>query len=68
MKRPVDQLFPGLEREANITAARCVMAKSGHCEGTGSAEKFNDDISAREFKISGLCQACQDNVFGGEGE
>ena len=26
--------------------------------------KFRDALSAREFEISGLCQDCQDNVFG----
>jgi len=24
---------------------------------------FRDDLSRREFKISGLCQECQDEVF-----
>jgi len=25
---------------------------------------FKNEISKREFKISGLCQKCQDKVFG----
>ncbi len=25
---------------------------------------FEDDLSVKEFKISGLCQACQDEIFG----
>lgn len=25
--------------------------------------KFKDKLSAREFKISGLCQKCQDEIF-----
>lgn len=25
---------------------------------------FRDDLSLKEFKISGLCQTCQDEVFG----
>jgi hypothetical protein len=33
---------------------------------------FRDELSAREYRISGMCQACQDGVFGegvsGEGE
>lgn len=24
---------------------------------------FRDDLSRREFKISGLCQECQDDIF-----
>lgn len=26
--------------------------------------EFKDDISKREYEISGLCQKCQDGVFG----
>ena len=25
---------------------------------------FRDEDSAREYKISGMCQACQDSIFG----
>ena len=25
---------------------------------------FKDDLSKKEYKISGMCQACQDKVFG----
>lgn len=27
-------------------------------------DKFKDSLSAKEFTISGLCQKCQDRVFG----
>ena len=27
---------------------------------------FTDELSSREFKISGLCQDCQNKVFGGK--
>jgi hypothetical protein len=27
-------------------------------------EEFRDEISRSEFKISGLCQKCQDKAFG----
>jgi hypothetical protein len=27
---------------------------------------FRDALSAKEFQISGLCQRCQDEMFGGE--
>ncbi|MEK9748239.1 MAG: hypothetical protein VW443_04775 [Pseudomonadales bacterium] len=27
------------------------------------AENFRDDLSRKEFTISGMCQACQDEVF-----
>jgi pyrimidine operon attenuation protein/uracil phosphoribosyltransferase len=30
--------------------------------------KFRDDLSKREYKISGLCQKCQDYIFSIPGE
>lgn len=27
-------------------------------------KEFRNEISLREFKISGLCQKCQDKIFG----
>jgi hypothetical protein len=32
------------------------------------ADGFRDDLSVKEFKISGMCQQCQDSVFDGEEE
>jgi hypothetical protein len=29
------------------------------------AEKFTDRLSEKEYTISGMCQVCQDRVFGG---
>ena len=28
------------------------------------ASTFKDDVSRKEFTISGMCQTCQDSVFG----
>lgn len=30
--------------------------------------EFRDELSQREFEISGLCQECQDGVFGVGGD
>jgi len=30
----------------------------------GYATEFKDEISKKEYTISGMCQDCQDNVFG----
>lgn len=42
--------------------------KKGLCATCGSDKikpsDFKDDLSRREFKISALCQKCQDSVFG----
>jgi len=30
----------------------------------GDAKEFTNDLSKREYAISGMCQVCQDKVFG----
>ena len=39
----------------------------GRCPFCGKEVKetdFRNEISKKEFKISGLCQSCQDEVYG----
>ena len=38
------------------------------CKKQINPSEFRDDLSKREFKISGLCQQCQDEIFGTEEE
>lgn len=41
-------------------------AKSGVCplcKKVVDINEFLDEISKREFKISGMCQSCQDEIF-----
>jgi hypothetical protein len=33
------------------------------CGKSINEKKFRDKISMKEYKISGLCQSCQDEVF-----
>jgi len=40
---------------------KCIGAPLG-CGG--DATKFKNEISKREYRISGFCQQCQDNMFG----
>jgi len=48
-------------RSTAIEGDRCVP----HPIGCGKPiEGFRDEQSAREYRISGLCQNCQDEVFG----
>jgi len=35
------------------------------CEKKVEEKDFRDELSRKEFKISGLCQKCQDATFGG---
>ena len=51
----------GADRRDSIRADRGIPPPIG-CGG--DATKFRDELSRREFTISGLCQKCQDNIFG----
>ena len=48
----------GRDRVETITNNLCM------CCG-GPANDFRDDLSRKEYSISGLCQDCQDSFFGG---
>lgn len=61
--RPIDILIPG--RRDAIKNNRCSPPPLG-CGGP--AVGFRDPLSRKEFHISGLCQECQDKVFGGDDE
>lgn len=56
-KRPVDFLFPE-------GYARKQMRLCPFCSVAINPGDFRDPISLREYEISGLCQTCQDEVFG----
>lgn len=62
MPRPnalIKKLFPGQAK----------LAESGKCPVCGrpvDPSKFRDDLSRREFNISGLRPDCQDEAFEGE--
>ncbi len=64
-KHPVIERFLtatlGHDRRDSIVDNRCVPAPIG-CGGI--ANEFTDEISKREYSISGLCQKCQDKFFG----
>jgi hypothetical protein len=46
----------GRSRMSSIASLICV------CCG-GDASVFKDELSKREFTISGMCQVCQDKTF-----
>ena len=48
----------GRSRSLAIAGSGCV--KCGQ-----SAVDFRDELSRKEFNISGFCQKCQDEIFGG---
>ena len=50
-------MLTGINRPAAVAARSCVTCG-------GEADTFRDEKSEREFRISGMCQFCQDSVFG----
>ena len=49
----------GISRQDAAKQAICTWCKV-------PVKGFKDQLSAREYRISGFCQACQDSIFGGE--
>jgi len=43
----------------SVEAGKCPT-----CQQPIDATTFRDELSLREFKISGMCQKCQDSIFG----
>jgi len=48
----------GINRKESIESKKCVM-----CPEEVDLDSFKDEISLKEFHISGMCQTCQDKVF-----
>ena len=50
----------GFEKEVKaVEHGRCPF-----CKEPVDCDSFEDELSYREYKISGLCQKCQDLTFG----
>jgi hypothetical protein len=60
-KNPQVELFisqlTGKSREQQLAAGLCMLC-------AGEAKEFKDDLSRKEYTISGMCQICQDDTFG----
>lgn len=50
--------FSGKNRVKVINSNDCATCDTPNID-------FKDDLSKKEYKISGMCQNCQDRVFGG---
>jgi hypothetical protein len=67
-----DFLEKNFGRTTAIKSLKCVAKPVGcgnKLEDTNFAkanngQKFRDELSAKEYTISGLCQDCQDDFFG----
>ena len=55
----IDNLSISMGRQSRTGAIKtdtCVMCKK-------PAIEFKDELSKKEYTISGMCQECQDNIF-----
>lgn len=62
--KPIEDLLTsvtGVSRQDAASQQICTFCKK-------DANSFRDELSRKEYTISGLCQTCQDSVFGGEDE
>jgi len=58
LNKPAFQIYPtALMR---IQAGWCAT-----CSGIIREEDFRDELSKKEYSISGMCQSCQDQIFTG---
>lgn len=55
--KPVDYLFPEAKKKRDAQICPTCNQPLG---------EFRDILSEQESKISGLCQECQDAIFGGD--
>ena len=58
LSKPIFSMMPHL-------ADRIMMGVCTYCAIT--LDDFRDEISAKEYSISGMCQTCQDKTFRDDG-
>lgn len=59
MNKKILQQFGFGEEVKAVERGDCPLCKRKVDKG-----EFRDELSHREFEISGLCQSCQDDIFG----
>ena len=58
LSRPAFSIFP--EAADRVMAGECVTCRSLHIRNLD----FRDDLSRQDYSITGMCQKCQDSVYG----
>tara|TARA_Y100001936_G_scaffold246922_1_gene291770 strand:+ start:939 stop:1163 length:225 start_codon:yes stop_codon:yes gene_type:complete len=48
----------GFDRKEQIKSKKCVF-----CSEEVELDSFKDELSLKEYHISGMCQSCQDRMF-----
>ena len=64
MESALSDIF-GVDRVETIAGGDCISCDEAR---DLKATSFRDDVSRKEYAISGMCQSCQDDVFGHEDE
>ena len=62
---PIENLITtmmGKDRRKTIQLGECMTCS---CKDI-TISSFRDELSVKEYTISGMCQECQDKVFGSE--
>ena len=62
LSKPAFSIFP--EAADRVISGVCVTCNSTRLRGMD----FRDAISRKEYGISGMCQTCQDRVYGADPE
>jgi hypothetical protein len=55
--------FLGADRSETIRNNQCVPPPIGCGKKINPETEFRDEVSRREFQISGLCSTCQNKIF-----
>jgi len=63
---------PAIEKFLNKMGGRTMAIRANQCVEPpigcgGPAQAFDDSLSVREFRITGLCQKCQNALYGSGG-
>lgn len=56
LNKPAFTIFP--DKAKLVRASLCAL-----CEEPITSTEFKDDLSRKEYGISGMCQACQDKMW-----
>jgi len=62
MKDAIESVFPGTMKA--LEECKCPICK----KSIDVNRDFRDTLSQREYLISGMCQNCQDSIWGSNGE
>jgi len=60
MESALSSIF-GVDRVQVISDGNCISCDEAR---DLKASSFRDDISRKEYSISGMCQSCQNDIFG----